>query len=190
MNTDLKHYVRVYDLLDNEQCDIVMNELDSVPFERHQFKHYDGSLQASDMDPEFYTSEKGHITKETYNLIMDRYYDCLTNYLQHDINLPWYRGWNGYTPPKFNWYKSNTEMKNHCDHIWDIFTGKIRGIPIISMIALINDNFSGGEFVMFDTEVYKLKKGQVIIFPSIFLFPHKVNPVTNGERISMVSWVF
>ena len=190
METDLKNYVKVYKLLTKDQCDLVLDELKSVPFERHQFKHYDGSLQASDMDPKFYTSDKGHLTKETYTTIMESYWKCLAEYLQKDLDLDWYKGWNGYTPPKFNWYSSNTEMKNHCDHIWDIFTGDIRGIPIISMIALINDNFNGGEFVMFDTETYKLKKGEVIIFPSVFLFPHKVNPVTNGERISMVSWVF
>ena len=33
-------------------------------------------------------------------------------------------------------------------------------------------------------------KKQLIIFPSIFLYPHLVKPVKKGTRYSFVSWVF
>ena len=189
MNTDLTFYVKKYNLLNLEQCNMICEELTKVPFENHRFKHYNGNLQASEYDPKFYTSTSGHLSNQTYNLIMEAYWKCLLEYIQN-IDLDWYKGWNGFTPPKFNCYTPKTEMKNHCDHIHDIFDGNIRGIPIISMIALINDEFEGGEFVMFEDIIYNLDKGQVLIFPSMFLFPHKVNTIILGKRISMVSWVF
>ena len=35
-----------------------------------------------------------------------------------------------------------------------------------------------------------LKKGDVIIFPSNFMYPHKVEPVTKGTRYYYISWVW
>lgn len=190
MDTDLKSYVKTYNMLNHSQCDVILNELTSVKFHRHQFQHYDGTLISSDIDPKVFTVDENNFHIDATDFLMKQYWSCLSQYLKEDINFEWYNNWNGFTKPKFNWYNSNTGMKNHCDHIWDIFDGSIKGIPVLSMIALLNDDFDGGEFVMFDTESYNLKKGELIIFPSIFLFPHKVNPVTNGERISMVSWVY
>jgi predicted 2-oxoglutarate/Fe(II)-dependent dioxygenase YbiX len=36
----------------------------------------------------------------------------------------------------------------------------------------------------------KLKKGDLLIFPSVFLYPHKVEPVKKGIRYSFISWVW
>jgi predicted 2-oxoglutarate/Fe(II)-dependent dioxygenase YbiX len=43
---------------------------------------------------------------------------------------------------------------------------------------------------MFDNTEIKFKQGDLIIFPSIFLYPHRVEPVTKGVRYSFISWVF
>ena len=34
------------------------------------------------------------------------------------------------------------------------------------------------------------KKGDLLIFPSNFLYPHEVEPVTKGVRYSYVSWIW
>ena len=36
----------------------------------------------------------------------------------------------------------------------------------------------------------KLNQGDVLIFPSNFLYPHKVNSIKKGTRYSFVSWVW
>ena len=36
----------------------------------------------------------------------------------------------------------------------------------------------------------KFKKGDILIFPSIFLYPHRVDPVNKGIRHSYISWVW
>ena len=42
---------------------------------------------------------------------------------------------------------------------------------------------------MWDT-VIDIPPGAVLIFPSNFMYPHKVEPVTKGTRYSYVSWVY
>ena len=81
-------------------------------------------------------------------------------------------------------------MSKHVDHIHDLFTGDIKGIPILSILSLLNDNYQGGEFIMFDDYEIKLKAGDLLIFPSVFLYPHLVKPVTKGIRYSFVSWCY
>jgi len=44
--------------------------------------------------------------------------------------------------------------------------------------------------IMFKDTQIKMNTGDVVIFPSNFLYPHKVNPVTKGVRYSCVSWAW
>jgi len=99
-------------------------------------------------------------------------------------------GWTGFSQIRFNRYKKNQIMSKHVDHIHDLFTGDVKGIPMLSIVAVLNDNYEGGEFIMFDDYEIKFKAGDLIIFPSVFLYPHLVKPVTKGTRYSYVSWVW
>jgi predicted 2-oxoglutarate/Fe(II)-dependent dioxygenase YbiX len=59
----------------------------------------------------------------------------------------------------------------------------------VSCSFILNDDYEGGEFAFFDRElVYKLKKGDALMFPSNFMYPHEVMPVTSGTRYSIVTW--
>ena len=59
----------------------------------------------------------------------------------------------------------------------------------VSCSFALNDDYEGGEFAFFDRElVYKLKKGSCIMFPSNFMYPHEIIPVTSGTRYSIVTW--
>ena len=64
----------------------------------------------------------------------------------------------------------------------------------LSALLMINEDYVGGELVLTDPQknkdfiVIKPQAGRVIIFPSNFMFPHKVNPVLSGERFTIVSW--
>ena len=72
----------------------------------------------------------------------------------------------------------------------ELIDGNIKGIPVLSVVGLLNDNYEGGDFVMFEDYKVSLKKGDVLVFPSNFLYPHKVTPVKKGTRYSFVSWVW
>ena len=59
----------------------------------------------------------------------------------------------------------------------------------LSVVALLNDEseFEGGAFEMKLTEIPKLKRGSILVFPS--WAEHRVAPVTDGQRVSAVCWV-
>lgn len=66
----------------------------------------------------------------------------------------------------------------------------------LSMTIQLSDSeeYEGGNFVFNDFMVHKhpleeelRKKGTVLVFPSIFL--HGVEPVTKGQRKSLVTWI-
>ena len=91
---------------------------------------------------------------------------------------------------RFNRYTINTSMKAHHDHIHSLFDGERKGIPILSIVGLLNDDYEGGEFLFFKDYEIKLKQGDILIFPSVFIFPHRVGKITKGVRHSFVSWVY
>lgn len=89
---------------------------------------------------------------------------------------------------RFNRYHKDSLMQNHYDHIHTLFTPPVRGIPVLSFVGILNDNFSGGEFILFDDYTISPRQGDIIIFPSNFMFPHRVNKITEGTRYSFVAW--
>ena len=107
-----------------------------------------------------------------------------------DFKSDYFTGWTGFTNIRFNRYRKGRLMTRHCDFIKDMFDGNRKGIPTLSIVGLLNDDFEGGEFVMFDNDIIKLKQGDVLIFPSTFMYPHKVSSIKKGVRDSFVSWVW
>ena len=106
------------------------------------------------------------------------------------LNFEWFKGWSGYTSLKFLEYSHNERMAYHCDHIRSMFDGEKKGIPILTVIGTLNEDYDGGELVMFDNKEIILGEGDLIIFPSVFLYPHKINPIKKGKRYSYASWVW
>jgi predicted 2-oxoglutarate/Fe(II)-dependent dioxygenase YbiX len=81
-------------------------------------------------------------------------------------------------------------MRSHYDHIHSIFDGDRKGIPVLSILGVLNDDYKGGNFLFNDEHEVKLRQGDILIFPSIFLYPHKVKEVTEGTRYSFITWAF
>ena len=120
---------------------------------------------------------------------MQKIWDSYLNYVK-DLNFSWCSSWSGYTEVRFNRYKETRLMAEHCDHIHSIFEGERKGIPVMTALGSLNDDYTGGEFVMFEDTVIPFKAGEIKIFPSCFLFPHRIDPVTEGTRYSFVSWAW
>ena len=77
------------------------------------------------------------------------------------------------------------EGQFYTEHV-DSFKDRPRSV---SCSFALNDDYEGGEFAFFNRElVYKLKKGSCIMFPSNFMYPHEIMPVTSGTRYSIVTW--
>lgn len=62
----------------------------------------------------------------------------------------------------------------------------------VSFIYRLNNDYEGGDLVweLNGKEFHrsKTKANSLVIWPSNFLYPHKVEPVTKGLRWSMVAW--
>ena len=60
---------------------------------------------------------------------------------------------------------------------------------LISCSFALNDDYEGGEFAFFDRKLkYKLEQGDAIMFPSTFMYPHEIMPVTKSTRYSIITW--
>lgn len=91
--------------------------------------------------------------------------------------------------PRLNKYPAGTMMRSHVDHIHTLFDGELKGIPVISMVGVLNDDYEGGDLIICG-QPYRLKPGQIIVWPSCFLYPHEVTEITEGTRHSFVSWAW
>ena len=188
MLTNLKDYIKIEKhFLDNHTCSSVIKELQKVDWTEHQFyeastNEYNNRSGSQELDVCFNTTDHTH-------LIMDKLWYSIQQY-QKDLNFSWFSSWQGYSQIRYNRYNNNKKMALHCDHITDLFDGEQKGIPTLSLLGLLNDDFEGGEFIMFDDYKIDLEQGDLLIFPSNFMYPHKVEPVTSGERYSFISWMW
>ena len=83
-------------------------------------------------------------------------------------------------------YKKNGKYTFHVDH--GLYSPRT-----FSCIYFCNSNYEGGElcfkFLGQEKELTIEKKdNRMIVWPSNFLYPHAVKPVTKGIRYSVVSW--
>ena len=92
-----------------------------------------------------------------------------------------------HTNYKVQRYQEGGFMSAHADAIFHSH-GQQYGFPESTVIFFPNNDYKGGEFVVADI-TYKPKKNSAIIFPSNFMFPHYVKPITKGTRFSILTWL-
>ena len=64
----------------------------------------------------------------------------------------------------------------------------------LSIIINLNDDYKGGDLIFTNQKsqpIHRLKlgAGDIVFFPSTFLYPHAIEPITKGTRYSIVSWL-
>ena len=187
MEKNLEAYIKTYKMLDEETCKQTVKEIEEIHWSQHTFYNVsDGSYNTRSGEKEL---DIGYSQTSTKNVIMQKIWDSYLNYVK-DLNFSWWNSWSGFTEVRFNRYKETRLMAEHCDHIHSIFEGERKGIPVMTALGSLNDDYMGGEFVMFEDTVIPFKAGEIKIFPSCFLFPHRIDPVTEGTRYSFVSWAW
>ena len=97
---------------------------------------------------------------------------------------------NKFSTIRFNRYGKGQIMRQHHDHIHSLFDGNEKGIPVLSFILNLNDNYRGADLFFWQDHAVHLGKGDIIMFPSLFLFPHGVTEAREGVRYSAVSWAW
>jgi len=95
---------------------------------------------------------------------------------------------NDFSPIRFNRYSPGQIMRPHIDHIHSLFDGKLKGVPVLTFILNFNDNYEGADLFFWEDTIVKVGKGDIVMFPSCFLFPHGVTEATKGKRYSASVW--
>jgi hypothetical protein len=188
MNQDLSSYIKLYNnKIPKNICQHSIDYLKNVSWNNNEFYDYKNNSIININDSSKSWDGDCSINKT----LMDISFNTLKEYVT-ELNFSWFCSWSGISHPRYNYYKQNSHMLGHCDHIHSLFDGERKGIPTLSIIGCLNENYSGGELEFFNniSYTYKLSVGDIIIFPSNFLYPHKVKVIESGERYSYAIWAW
>lgn len=194
MSTNLFDYVKIYNnIFDQDEMSFVRKLLDKSDFwSKHSYYNSTTDTHVSYNEDELFCIYDYRVDEKLSPLaqyMQNKVWHIIKGYI-NDINLKWFDGWEGYSPIRFNKYDVNCRMRVHVDLIKNLFDGTIKGVPVLTVLGSVNDDYEGGELVMMNNTVIELKAGAVMVFPSTILYPHYVKPVTSGVRYSYVSWVW
>jgi hypothetical protein len=184
----LPDYVKIYDnFFDDEFCSTTVDKLKNINWKTHEYFTPDHTYvnYEDDLKISYEVFKEKEIITNSVKLIIEKYI-----FFDMPQEFSWFKSYQGYSDIRFNRYDKNTQMRPHCDHIHDLFDGERKGIPILSIVGSLNDDYTGGDFIMWGNQKIDIPAGTIIVFPSNFMYPHCVTPITNGTRYSFVSWVW
>lgn len=120
-----------------------------------------------------------------HNLLHGMFNDSVTRYKQ-DLKLTELR-WQKINDIIALKYENTGFYTWHTDH-HEIFP------RTLSCIFLLNNDYEGGNLCFRNPDgsgewQVEVKPNRLIIWPSNFMFPHSVKPVTKGIRYSIVAWL-
>ena len=158
-----------------------------IPLTNHKAK---GNLEVIGGLDKNIRNVKGH--NLTFNTPTDLFY---WNYIKKEIERT-------YTFYKAKFPKMSSSKINQIDLLKYFPGGKYethidyyKNSPRhLSIIINLNDDYEGGDLVFTnqkEKEIKRLKlgKGSIVFFPSNFMYPHGIQPITKGTRYSIVAWL-
>ena len=183
----LADFIRVYKLVSATNCKDLLSMMENLNWSEHEWGDYDKINPSSSPETEFQRASSNMIADLILRPTITRAIDL---YIQEISSETLYLQYQNHSKISFNRYNEGTKMLNHIDHIYSIFDGQIKGIPILSIVGLLNTDFEGGEFKFWNDFIPTLSEGDILVFPSNFMYEHKVETVTKGTRYSFVTWVY
>jgi len=184
---DLKNYVTIFDnVLPNETINKFIKVSKTLNLDL-------GKVDTGDVNPnirkvniyDFSAIDESLTNVHWYNFFSFVFLNCTKNYIQEkNINI-YYAG--QIQGLQFLRYSQG----DHYEYHYDQAPGQQRSI---SCILFLNEDYEGGDIFFKNPDgqneyTINKKKNRMIVWPSNFLFPHKVGPITKGERMSLVSWI-
>ena len=186
--TQLKDLIHVEKgIIPANLCDHIIQDIETREWEKHSWYNLNEEVKSEDtkeLDVQYITSDLQYSLLSIMNHVASSYvkeYSYKQSYLTQSIMTI-------YSPIRFNRYSNGQTMKQHHDHIHSLFDGENKGIPVLSFILNFNDDYEGADLYFWNDYKIPLGKGDVVIFPSLFLFPHGVTEIKKGVRYSGVAW--
>jgi hypothetical protein len=174
---EIKDFVKVYNIIPKDICKKIISDYQNDP----RWKKHMWYASTTDFHTELHDNELETLYDQELVSLGVYFENVLTQYY---IDIDSYGLITFFDAPRLNKYSTGTKMLTHVDLIR---RNKEDGVPVLSFIGVLNDDYDGGKFLM-NKEVLELKQGDVLIFPSTFLYEHEVTEVTKGTRHSVVSW--
>ena len=183
-NLQLKNFIHIErGLIPKDTCRFVIDSIKNKSWNSHLWST-DGTDQFSyptkELDVLEATPDLEDILNPLISLSVKYYNDFIGSEKVSQVTC--------FSPVRFNRYQKGQTMRIHCDHIKTLFEGEVRGIPVLSIIINFNDDYKGGDLIFWDDYKVDLGEGDVVVFPSLFLFPHRIEEVTENIRYSGVAW--
>ena len=172
-------------------CDAVVKDIETREWEPHRWYNVvrDDSISNKTMELDTqYTSVELHQKIAPFIKEAGKKYNEIYTYQHPSCVERTGQMINKFNPIRFNRYKPGQIMRQHHDHIHSIFDGKLKGVPVLSFILNFNDDYEGADLFFWKDTIVPLGKGDIIMFPSNWLFPHGVTEATKGKRYSGVTW--
>lgn len=185
MKYNVKEYVKIItDVFEPNICQSIIEQIEGNKQEKHFWSNHHGDryTDKSELDVSY--------QKTTYDdLIYQRLREIVLYYQKEVIDNNEWKDYQEISKLRYNIYRVGHSMKFHVDHIHSLYQGSITGVPILSIVGMLNDDYQGGDFIMWNNFRIPLSRGSVLVFPSTFMYPHEIKPVITGTRYSYVSWV-
>jgi predicted 2-oxoglutarate/Fe(II)-dependent dioxygenase YbiX len=186
---NITDYIFKKNILSKEFCASVIEKIKDREWDKHLWYNYNTNSVQSEQTKEL---DILPITKELQEEFTPYIYQVTEEYNNKFAilnNIKTNRLVSKISPVRFNRYSEGTVMRKHYDHIHSIFDGENKGIPVLSYVGNLNEEYEGGDLIICDQSM-NLKTGDICIFPSCFLYPHEVTELKKGTRYSFVSWAF
>jgi predicted 2-oxoglutarate/Fe(II)-dependent dioxygenase YbiX len=184
MSFDLRDYIVVFEnIIPNELCDEILEEYNSD-------KNWINTSVSGGVNRDIRRCDAINISEnfvieqnqEKRKKIDDKMFNCAGEAIKkynEKFKHAHIQGDSGYTLLR---YQEGEFYSEHTDHF-------LQQPRIVSCSFTLNEDFEGGEFGFFNRElIYKPPKGSALMFPSNFLYPHEVMPVTRRVRYSIITW--
>jgi len=189
---NLQDYIKVFDCMNAEECDVVMDWINSgkyiSPFRKATTENYNDP-QGDAIESQSRTNDNALIFPQTefdefiYQKISQSYHKWLSS-IEKGMAGMWSLFYTNVVDSGYliNRYTETQFYNYHIDVLKDVTKRRI-----LSMCLYVNDDYEGGE-IEFPYFCHKPKRGEIIVFPSIWLYPHRSRPVITGTKYSIVTW--
>lgn len=135
----------------------------------------DFKYKRSDFDSD--TTKHGDALRELADDTIHRQLQAVKDYTRR-YNIGELRYWEATNYIK---YGPGQHFQEHHDHGYSYNC-------VVSLVAYPNDDYEGGElYFRLQNITAKARAGDVFIFPSNFMYPHRAMPVKSGTKYSMVT---
>jgi Rps23 Pro-64 3,4-dihydroxylase Tpa1-like proline 4-hydroxylase len=181
----LENFIQVFDdILSDDECNSILSEyVDSNHWQNaitREGLHRDTrNCMEIPISSDYIINENFNVRKNLDYLVFKGVEKCIKKYTSifKSFNIDVDTGYQILRYDEGGFYSQHT----------DSFKEQQRSL---SCSIQLNDDYDGGCFSFFDGELsYKLNKGSAILFPSNFMYPHEITPITGGTRYSVITWL-